>query len=107
MRCFSLSGSEVGEGLALQIVSPLLTNDPDLFPLRLPIAVSPFPAQQAYDQAAKILEIPLESGKLVAGVCEGDPFFYGSFMYLFERLATRFNTEIFLEFLHRWLVRLH
>ena len=85
---------EVGEGLALQIVSPLLTNDPDLFPLRLPIAVSPFPAQQAYDQAAKILEIPLESGKLVAVICEGDPFFYGSFMYLFERLATRFNTEI-------------
>ena len=71
---------EVGDGLALQIVSPLLTNDPDLFPLRLPIAVSPFPAQQAYDQAANILEIPLESGKSVAVICEGDPFFYGSFM---------------------------
>lgn len=85
---------EVGEGLALQIVSPLLTNDPDLFPLRLPIAVSPFPAQQAYDQAATILEIPLESGKSVAVICEGDPFFYGSFMYLFERLATRFKIEI-------------
>ena len=85
---------EDGEGLALQIVRPLLTSDPDLFPLRLPIAVSPFPAQQAYDQAAKILEIPLESGKSVALICEGDPFFYGSFMYLFERLATKFKTEI-------------
>ena len=27
-------------------------------------------------------------------LCEGDPFFYGSFMYLFERLADRYPTEI-------------
>ena len=86
--------SEIGDGLALQIVRQLLSNDPDLLPLRMPIAVSPFPAQQAYDQAAKILEIPLESGKSVAVICEGDPFFYGSFMYLFERLAASYKTEI-------------
>ena len=27
-------------------------------------------------------------------LCEGDPFFYGSFMYLYERLAGRFSCEI-------------
>ncbi len=27
-------------------------------------------------------------------LCEGDPFFYGSFMYLFARLAERFPVEI-------------
>ena len=27
-------------------------------------------------------------------LCEGDPFFYGSFMYLYERLAGRFDCEI-------------
>ena len=27
-------------------------------------------------------------------LCEGDPFFYGSFMYLFERLAQHFPTEV-------------
>ena len=26
--------------------------------------------------------------------CEGDPFFYGSFMYLFARLADRFPVEV-------------
>ena len=85
---------EVGEGLALEIVRPLLKNQTEFLPLRLPIAISPFPAQQAYDQAAKLLEVPLEAGKTVAVVCEGDPFFYGSFMYLFERLCCRFKTEI-------------
>ena len=85
---------EDGDGLALEIVRPLLTKDPELFPLRLPITVSPFPAQQAYDQAAKLLEIPLEAGKSTAIICEGDPFFYGSFMYLFERLSGKFQTEI-------------
>ena len=73
---------EVGEGLALEIVRPLLKNVTEFLPLRLPIAVSPFPAQRAYDQAALLLEVQLEAGKTVAVICEGDPFFYGSFMYL-------------------------
>ena len=59
---------EVGEGLALQIVSPLLTNDPYLFPLRLPIAVSPFPAQQAYDQATK------DASTMAAREAEFEPY---------------------------------
>ena len=85
---------EVGEGLALEIVRPLLKNVTEFLPLRLPIAVSPFPAQRAYDQAALLLEVQLEAGKTVAVICEGDPFFYGSFMYLFERLSERFKTKI-------------
>ena len=27
-------------------------------------------------------------------LCEGDPFFYGSYMYLHERLAHRYATEV-------------
>ena len=27
-------------------------------------------------------------------LCEGDPFFYGSYMYLHERLALRYATEV-------------
>ena len=30
----------------------------------------------------------------VVVLCEGDPFFYGSFMYLFSRLSDQFETEI-------------
>ena len=85
---------ETGDGLALEIVRPLLMNTPRLLPLRIPISLSPLPAQQAYDLSAKLLEHELDSGNSVAVICEGDPFFYGSFMYLFERISERYKTEI-------------
>ena len=36
----------------------------------------------------------LDSGRDVVVLCEGDPLFYGSFMYLLVRLADRFAVEI-------------
>ena len=36
----------------------------------------------------------LDAGRDVAVLCEGDPFFYGSFMYVFERLAGQYPTEV-------------
>ena len=56
--------------------------------------VERFPAQEVYIAGAKVLSEHLEAGRNVAVLCEGDPFFYGSFMYLFGRMADRFNTEI-------------
>ncbi|MEZ5791085.1 MAG: SAM-dependent methyltransferase [Nitratireductor sp.] len=36
----------------------------------------------------------LGAGSDVVVLCQGDPFFYGSFMYLFERLADDFPVEV-------------
>ena len=36
----------------------------------------------------------LDAGRDVAVICEGDPFFYGSYMYLHDRLAARFEAEV-------------
>jgi precorrin-2/cobalt-factor-2 C20-methyltransferase len=36
----------------------------------------------------------LDAGRDVAVICEGDPFFYGSFMYLHDRLAEKYQTEV-------------
>ncbi len=36
----------------------------------------------------------LDAGRDVAVICEGDPFFYGSFMYIHDRLATRYETDV-------------
>ncbi len=47
-------------------------------------------ANQAYDEAAMTLSDELNSGRDVAILCEGDPLFYGSFNYLFKRLAKQF-----------------
>ncbi|EIU4463453.1 precorrin-2 C(20)-methyltransferase, partial [Pseudomonas aeruginosa] len=35
-----------------------------------------------YDTAAEQLAAHLDAGRDVAVICEGDPFFYGSYMYL-------------------------
>ncbi|HTR15885.1 MAG TPA: precorrin-2 C(20)-methyltransferase [Acetobacteraceae bacterium] len=40
-----------------------------------------------YEAAASAIAARLDAGQDVALLCEGDPFFYGSAMYLFDRLA--------------------
>ncbi len=47
-----------------------------------------------YDEAAGQVAALLDAGRDVAVLCEGDPFFYGSYMYLHERLAGRYATEV-------------
>jgi precorrin-2/cobalt-factor-2 C20-methyltransferase len=47
-----------------------------------------------YDEAAARLAVHLAAGRDVVVISEGDPFFYGSFMPIFHRLAPRFESEI-------------
>ncbi|HLM18560.1 MAG TPA: SAM-dependent methyltransferase, partial [Acidimicrobiia bacterium] len=47
-----------------------------------------------YDESAKRIAEHLDGGCDVAVLCEGDPFFYGSYMYLHGRLASRYATEV-------------
>jgi precorrin-2 C20-methyltransferase/precorrin-3B C17-methyltransferase len=47
-----------------------------------------------YEECASRLAVHLEQGRTVVVLAEGDPLFYGSFMYLHDRLAPRFETEV-------------
>jgi precorrin-2/cobalt-factor-2 C20-methyltransferase len=47
-----------------------------------------------YDAAADQLSEYLQRGQDVAVICEGDPFFYGSYMYLHDRMGAHFDTEV-------------
>ncbi|MCL8026944.1 precorrin-2 C(20)-methyltransferase [Nocardioides bruguierae] len=47
-----------------------------------------------YVEAAGRLAAHLEAGRDVVVLAEGDPLFYGSFMYLHDRLAERFETTV-------------
>jgi precorrin-2/cobalt-factor-2 C20-methyltransferase len=47
-----------------------------------------------YDTAAVQLREYLDAGTDVAVICEGDPFFYGSYMYLHDRMGSHFETEV-------------
>ncbi len=85
---------EQGESLARRIVAPHLDGGHIEVAIRMPLVEARFPAQQVYDRAAEELGGHLAAGRDVAVLCEGDPFFYGSFMYLFGRMAERFTVEV-------------
>jgi precorrin-2/cobalt-factor-2 C20-methyltransferase len=85
--------SDRGKSLARSIVADYLTHAPLEVPLYFPFKPDQS-AQPYYDRAAAALATHLSCGQDVAVLCEGDPFFYGSFMYLFTRLAERFETEV-------------
>ncbi|MDV6013737.1 precorrin-2 C(20)-methyltransferase [Haloechinothrix sp. LS1_15] len=46
-----------------------------------------------YEHAAKRLAEHLDAGRDVVLLCEGDPFFYGSYMHMHERLHDRYDAE--------------
>jgi precorrin-2/cobalt-factor-2 C20-methyltransferase len=81
------------KSLARSIVAEYLGHAPLELPMYFPFKVEES-AQPYYDKAAQALADHLSRGQDVAVLCEGDPFFYGTFMYLFTRLAGRFRTEI-------------
>jgi precorrin-2/cobalt-factor-2 C20-methyltransferase len=85
---------EHGDSLARSIVAEHLPGGQTEIAIRMPMLVERFPAQEIYDRAAVEIGAHLEAGRDVAVLCEGDPFFYGSFMYLFGRMAERFPVQV-------------
>ncbi len=83
-----------GESFARQIAAPYLAEGQTELQITIPMRTERMPAQVAYDGAVKLISAHLDTGSNVVVLCEGDPFFYGSFMYLFERLAGAYRTEI-------------
>jgi len=47
-----------------------------------------------YEEAATAVAARLGAGQDVALLCEGDPFFYGSAMYVFDRLRGSHSTDV-------------
>jgi precorrin-2 C20-methyltransferase/precorrin-3B C17-methyltransferase len=71
---------------------------PMMYPVTTEIAVHPGGYEVAmsefYDTMAEQIAGHLTAGRDVAVLCEGDPLFYGSYMYLHDRLAHRYPTEV-------------
>jgi precorrin-2/cobalt-factor-2 C20-methyltransferase len=85
---------EEGPSLAREIVAQHLPGTQREIPIRMPLLPARFPANDVYDKAAREIGAVLAAGDNVAVICEGDPFFYGSFMYLFGRLAGDYPVEV-------------
>ncbi|AJE23768.1 precorrin-2 C(20)-methyltransferase [Azotobacter chroococcum] len=74
--------------LRMPLVYPVTTERLEP-PLSYETVISDF-----YDTAAVQIAEHLDAGRDVAVICEGDPFFYGSYMYLHDRLAERYEAEV-------------
>ena len=85
---------DTGPSFARQIAERHLRPGHVEIPIVMPMRVERYPAQYVYDAAAQDIAAHLDAGRDVAVLCEGDPFFFGSFMYLFERLEARYEVEI-------------
>lgn len=80
--------------LALSIAAPHLDPAAIRLPVALPMQVERGPAQAAYDAAAAEILAHLRAGRDVAWLCEGDPLFYGSAMYLVGRVAGQAPVQV-------------
>ena len=85
---------ERGDSLARKIAEPHLPQGRREIIFRMNLDPKSFPDRGFYDDAANEIAGVLRGGEDVAMICEGDPFFYGSFMYLFQRLTDEFTVEI-------------
>lgn len=85
---------ENDKSFARSIVADHLPEGVQEIAVNIPMSIKRKPAQDAYDQGAAAIRTVLKAGQNVVVLCEGDPFFYGSFMYLFSRLANDFDVDI-------------
>lgn len=80
--------------MSYQIARDHVNPNAKLLPVDIPMAVERQPAQQAYDKIAEAIIALIETGKIVSYLCEGDPLFYGSAMYLIERMPPETDIKI-------------
>jgi precorrin-2/cobalt-factor-2 C20-methyltransferase len=84
---------EHGDSFARAIVASWIGGHQQEIAIRFPMRRGP-PPVSIYDGAAAALAAELDRGRSVALLCQGDPFFYGSFINVFARLAGRYRIEI-------------
>ena len=82
------------DSTARDIALPFLPEAVTEIAIDMPMRVEREPGEAAYDKGSIEIAASLETGKDVIMLCEGDPFFYGSFMYIFERLSAKYETIV-------------
>jgi precorrin-2/cobalt-factor-2 C20-methyltransferase len=80
---------ETGDSFARSVVAAHLQGGQAEIAIRMPLGDGQYPKGDIYDRAAAAIADHAAAGRDVAVLCEGDPFFYGSFIYLYERLVAR------------------
>jgi precorrin-2 C20-methyltransferase/precorrin-3B C17-methyltransferase len=91
-------GSSIARRIAADLVPAGVVEEELVYPVTTGTAAHPggYAGAMAdfYESCAARLAVHLEAGRDVVVLAEGDPLFYGSYMYMHDRLSTRFTTEV-------------
>jgi precorrin-2 C20-methyltransferase/precorrin-3B C17-methyltransferase len=91
-------GNSIARSIAADLIPGTAIEERLVYPVTTGIAEHPggYAGAMAdfYEEAAARLGAHLEQGRVVVVLAEGDPLFYGSYMYMHDRLAGRFRTEV-------------
>ena len=91
-------GSSIARTIAADLIRPDVVEEQPVYPVTTGITEHPggYAGAMAdfYEESAARLAEHLQQGRDVVLLAEGDPLFYGSYMYMHDRLADRFHTEV-------------
>lgn len=80
-----------GDAMARGIASGFIEAPEHIeLPVVMPMCSNRETADRVYDQAAETIAGHLSEGRDTVFLCEGDPLFFGSFAYLYDRLGEQF-----------------
>ena len=86
--------NNTGQSMAREIMANHILDKQQELPIVVQMDKDRGKINLVYDKTAQELAVHLQAGKKVAMLCQGDPLFFGSFIYLYERLANKFDCEI-------------
>ena len=90
------------KGRAFEIVKNMISKDTTHISLEYPVTTEIHFSSDAYKkkindfykECVEKIELILKQNIDICLLCEGDPFFYGSFIHLYEKLKNNFQVEI-------------
>jgi precorrin-2/cobalt-factor-2 C20-methyltransferase len=85
--------SEQGVSIARDIASEWISDQRQMSIL-MPYKINRNAANKAYDLAAEKISDSLQQGLNIAFICEGDPLFFGSYIYLHQRISPKYRCQI-------------
>ncbi|HET7736778.1 MAG TPA: precorrin-2 C(20)-methyltransferase [Nocardioidaceae bacterium] len=91
-------GNSIARSIAAHLFPSGVTEERLVYPVTTGIAAHPLGYAGAmadfYEESAARLDTHLAAGRTVVLLAEGDPLFYGSYMYMHDRLSHRYPTEV-------------
>ena len=85
---------EKGKQLAYITIKKYLKSSTEVYPFELPSLLQKKNINSSYKKMAMMISEKLNKNQNVVYICEGDPFFYGSFIKIYNLLNKNFEIKV-------------